>query len=222
MDILSYYNQIAAIYDKDRFENSYGRFIHAEEIFFLERHLNKNATTTLDVGCGTGRFLNYATHGIDLSPEMLAIAKEKFPNKDLKISDATATGFENNSFEQAFSMHVFMHLDFETSQNILNEVHRILQPNALFIFDFPSQKRRFLSHRTKENWHGSNEMSIEKLQQLLENKWVIKHYEGILFLPIHRFPKSWRKSFLRLDQWLCRSFLKGYASYLVVVLERSA
>lgn len=221
MDILSYYNQIAAIYDKDRFANSYGRFIHAEEISFLERHLNKNATTTLDLGCGTGRFLSYATHGIDLSPEMLALAKEKFSNKLLKIGNATATGFENNSFEQAFSMHVLMHLDLETTQNILNEVHRILQPNAPFIFDFPSEKRRQLSRRANENWHGSNDMSIYKLQQLLENKWVIKHYEGILFLPIHRFPTSWRKPLLRLDQWLCRSFLKEYASYLVVVIERS-
>lgn len=221
MDILGYYNQIALIYDEDRFANSYGRFIHAEEISFFERYLNKNATTTLDVGCGTGRFLVYATHGIDLSPEMLAVAKEKFPNKILSIGDAVATGFENDSFEQAFSMHVFMHLDLKTTQNILNEVHRILRPNAQFIFDFPSQKRRQLSRRAKDNWHGSNDLNINTLLQLLDNKWVIKHYEGILFLPIHRFPQSWRKSLLRLDQWLCRSFLKTYASYLVVVVEKA-
>ncbi|WP_139423771.1 methyltransferase domain-containing protein [Chryseobacterium mulctrae] len=37
----------------------------------------------LDLGCGRGRLLNFATHGVDFSQEMLNIAQEKFPYKQL-------------------------------------------------------------------------------------------------------------------------------------------
>jgi SAM-dependent methyltransferase len=219
-NILSYYNQLAPLYDADRFANTYGQFIHAQELRFLEKNMLKNKQPILDMGCGTGRFLQFAQVGVDISPEMLKIAAEKFPKVALHQEDATNSSFPNAAFAQVYSMHVFMHLDAVTTKAIIAEAHRILATNGQFIFDFPSRKRRNLTQRKEENWHGSNTLSIEDTIQIIDNQWIVKYYEGVLFLPIHHFPKRFRKYLLGIDTWLCKSFLKNYASYLIVVLEK--
>jgi ubiquinone/menaquinone biosynthesis C-methylase UbiE len=51
--------------------------------------------TVVDVGCGTGRAVaelaEHATHaiGVDLDPAMLAAARSRFPNIDVRAADAT-------------------------------------------------------------------------------------------------------------------------------------
>lgn len=70
--ITTYYNQLAQKYDSDRFGNAYGRFLHAQERALLTRWLaSVKAGAILDLGCGTGRFLDLATHGLDASTGML-------------------------------------------------------------------------------------------------------------------------------------------------------
>jgi len=74
--IHQYYNNLAKTYDENRFENSYGKYIDAQERYFLNSFfINKNYSNVLDSGCGTGRLLNFATHGSDFSQEMLNIAQ---------------------------------------------------------------------------------------------------------------------------------------------------
>ncbi|MBX9852465.1 MAG: methyltransferase domain-containing protein [Cytophagaceae bacterium] len=219
-DILEYYNSLAPAYDTDRFENSYGQFIHKQEGIFLTAILSKNTERILDMGCGTGRFLQFANYGIDFSPEMLKIAKAKYPDKKLSQSDAESTPFESNFFEQAFSLHVFMHLSKEKVSGILDEAYRILKPKGIFIFDFPSKKRRDLMSFSPKGWHGANDYTIRQIAELTASKWKIKTYSGILLLPVHRLPKFLRKYFIKIDSILCKSFLREYASYLIVVLEK--
>lgn len=75
-DITTYYNQLAQNYDSDRFGNIYGQFLHAQERALLTRWLALLKTgSVLDLGCGTGRFLDLATHGPDASTGMLEVAR---------------------------------------------------------------------------------------------------------------------------------------------------
>ena len=217
--ILEYYDSLASRYDVDRFGNSYGRFVHKQEMLFLERNLLKEKRT-LDLGCGSGRFLSFASIGLDFSPKMIQVAKQKFPVKELKVSDAENTGFETGYFDQIFSLHVFMHLSKGKTERVLNETCRILRTGGRFIFDFPSAKRRNLINFSRENWHGANDYSIQELKKSTAENWIIRSYSGILFIPIHRLPRFLRKFLLPLDSWLCKSFLKEYSSYLIVVLEK--
>ena len=91
--IKNYYENLATTYDENRFANSYGQFIDHQERQILNRWIQKQATI-LDIGCGTGRFLEYATHGLDVSQNMLNEAQRKFPEKKLVASSATNTPFE--------------------------------------------------------------------------------------------------------------------------------
>ena len=65
-EITQYYNDLATDYDKNRFANSYGKYIHLQETQILDKYITLNdISKNLDIACGTGRFLNYADYGID-------------------------------------------------------------------------------------------------------------------------------------------------------------
>ena len=215
-NIKDYYDNLANEYDDDRFGNSYGKYLDVQEKLILQKWLgNTEAQNVLDLGCGTGRFLEFANTGLDISPKMLAIAQQKFPSKKLVLSTATQSPFESETFDIIISFHVLMHLNRSTLQEILVETHRILKKNGRFVFDIPSKHRRKLTKYRAKNWHGSNDLTIEELQKTIGKQWKINQYQGIAFFPIHRIPKRLRPSFIRLDNFLCRSPFKKYASYLI-------
>lgn len=219
--MVSYYDQIAKTYDKSRFDNTYGQFIHKQELGFLNRFVGKSETTKqLDLGCGTGRFLEYAHYGIDLSAQMLAEAKEKFPEKELKVASGTATGYESESFEKIYSFHVMMHVDREVIKNIIAESHRLLKPDGALIFDYPSHKRRLLINYKAANWHGATSLDLKDVKELAGELFTVTYSRGFLFLPIHKLPVKMRSWFYGIDQLLCKSFLKSYSSYIAVILKK--
>jgi len=78
--VKTYSNKTAKEHDISRFENTYGDFIDRQERAYLKKNLSKQGSI-LYLGCGTGRFMEYSTIGLDFSDEMLAVAKENFPNK---------------------------------------------------------------------------------------------------------------------------------------------
>jgi ubiquinone/menaquinone biosynthesis C-methylase UbiE len=222
-NIDSYYNKLAPDYDASRFNNSYGQFIHEQECEALVRMLNRSSShDVLDLACGTGRMLDFAQTGCDLSPQMLAEAQKKHPSKTLILADASQLPFSAGVFEMVYSLHFFMHLDAQKTKAVLAEVHRVSKPGAYFAFDIPSQKRRGLTRgHHKRNWHGSNAASLASLQVLANNcGWQIIEYQGVLFFPIHLVPVFMRPYLRRLDSFFCRSFLKAYASYLFVILQK--
>ncbi len=218
---VSYYNKIARTYDSSRFNNSYGDFIHKQELAFFNSYVKKqDIKEHLDLGCGTGRFLEYAHYGVDPSKEMLAVAQEKYPQKELKIASGTSTGWNDQQFEKIYSFHVIMHLDREVIKDIIKESHRLLKTNGNLIFDFPSHKRRKLIHYKAATWHGATSLDIQDVEKLAGDLFTVSYSRGFLFLPIHKFPVKIRSWFYGIDQLLCRSFLKSYSSYIAVILKK--
>ncbi|MFT6961599.1 MAG: ubiquinone/menaquinone biosynthesis C-methylase UbiE [Flammeovirgaceae bacterium] len=220
-EIHQYYNQLASEYDSDRFGNSYGQFIHAQEVNLLSKHIPKSETEIriLDLGCGTGRLSEFATDGLDFSEKMLEIAQSKHPEKQFHLGSVSETTFEENTFDFVFCFHVFMHLSEVEIEKSLAEIHRILKPNGIFLFDIPSEARRKLLGKTVEGWHGATSFSVEKLRNEYQEKWNFLEHEGIMFFPIHTFPKAIRQKMLKLDSLINRTFLKKWASYNLVKLQ---
>lgn len=217
--IHQYYDNLAKTYDENRFENSYGKYIDAQERNFLKSFFkNKKDSKILDLGCGTGRLLNFATHGADFSQEMLNIAHEKFPQKKLKIGEISNIPFEEN-FDCIFCFHVIMHQTREETQNFLNECQQKLNKNGIFIFDYPTKARRKTNSK-EESWHANNSFNPNEILDLVKNNWEIIETNGVLFFPIHRIPKSLRTVFLPLDIMICKTFLKKWASYQIIVLKK--
>ncbi|GAB4423843.1 MAG: hypothetical protein OHK0039_40690 [Bacteroidia bacterium] len=209
-DVIAYYDALASCYDEDRFGNSYGAFIHAQECRWLRRVLPVGGQV-LDLGCGTGRMLDLTTHGVDGSEAMLAQARARHPGKVLARGDVTAVPWGDETFDAIFCLHVLMHLPPVVAQAAFAEAWRLLRPGRLLAFDAPSAaRRRLLGYRTS-GWHGATAYSRAGLRAMLPG-WTPVGDRGVLFLP-HRLPAGLRPACLGLDTALCASPLRSLASY---------
>lgn len=218
-NILEYYSNLAESYDENRFGNSYGKYIDQQERTFLSSFFkDKKYTKVLDLGCGTGRLLNFATHGTDFSENMLNIARQKYPEKVLAVGEISKIPF-HEEFDCIFCFHVIMHQNQKETSSFLNECYQKLGKKGMLIFDYPVKSRK-KTVSPQEDWHAGNSFSISDIAELSKDQWKVKNTTGILFFPIHRLPKAIRKLFLPLDTFLCRTFLKNWASYHITVLEK--
>lgn len=91
----------------------------------------------LDVGCGTGATLavlrdqfGCTVAGVDASPEMLARARAKLPDVDLRLARAEELPFEDATFDAAVMVSVIHHLD---RSRALPEVCRVLRPGGRLV-----------------------------------------------------------------------------------------
>ncbi|MBW7675892.1 class I SAM-dependent methyltransferase [Chryseobacterium chendengshani] len=215
----TYYNDLAKTYDECRFDNTYGKYIDEQERYFLNSFFKgKKYTAILDLGCGTGRLLNFSTHGLDFSQEMLNIAHEKSPQKRLMIGEISNIPFENK-FDCIFSFHVIMHQTKEETKKCLKECHEKLHQNGTLIFDYPIKSRK-KSVSPQAEWHANNTFSNGDILNMIKNDWIVVQTNGTLFFPVHRIPKRLRKIFLPLDIMICKTFLKKWASYQIIVLKK--
>jgi ubiquinone/menaquinone biosynthesis C-methylase UbiE len=120
------------------------------EVAFVEGVLNKNGTV-LDLCCGTGRHsIILSQHGwkmigLDLSKNLLAIAKRKMKRKKAEFplirADMRYFPFRNHVFNAVINMFTsFGYLPSETEDmKTLNEVNRVLKENGLFLVDVVNQ-----------------------------------------------------------------------------------
>lgn len=140
------YSKIAENYDETRWQGK-GEFIDLlqKDLLYkiLEKCGAKNGDKILDVGAGTGRFVipfakkGYDTYGIDISGNMLQIAKDKareFPNLHLEEANVKDMSFPNNYFEFVTAYRVLIHIpDYE---NVIREIYRVLKHGGYAIIEF--------------------------------------------------------------------------------------
>jgi SAM-dependent methyltransferase len=112
--------------------------LRAEVFELLVRAGDLRGRRVLDVGCGTGTLATWlAEHaaarvwGVDPSPEMLAVAREKVPaGVGLKVGRAEALPFKDGWFERAVMMLVLHHVDRAAA---LAEIHRVLDEQGRLV-----------------------------------------------------------------------------------------
>jgi SAM-dependent methyltransferase len=91
-----------------------------------------------DLGCGTGRTGAWLRargvrriDGIDLTPEMLAIARERNVYAQLHVADVAATGLESSAYDLVTTCLVDEHL--RDLRPLFGEVSRLLRPGGLHV-----------------------------------------------------------------------------------------
>ena len=98
----------------------------------------------VDLGCGSGeeivplRQRGARVVGLDLSPDLIAIARERLRKYGLDAELQTASAYETHLADQSadvvFCMSLLHHLDLDRAKQ---EIRRILKPHGLFIVKEP-------------------------------------------------------------------------------------
>ncbi len=112
--------------------------IHKRLLEFVDLPENANV---LDMGCGTGRLLdrlganfpNLRGTGLDLSPQMLRIARRKnrhHPRMIFIEGKADALPFAEGQFDAVFSTISFLH--YPEPEQVMAEVARVLKVGGCF------------------------------------------------------------------------------------------
>jgi ubiquinone/menaquinone biosynthesis C-methylase UbiE len=108
----------------------------------------------LDLGCGNGRYFEYLKDkninyfGVDISENLIRIAKNKYPEANFQVADALNLPFPDNFFDKAIGVAVFHHIPSkELRFQFLKEVKRVLKPGGILIltvWNFREAKEFFL------------------------------------------------------------------------------
>jgi ubiquinone/menaquinone biosynthesis C-methylase UbiE len=104
----------------DRLSIEYGRHRRINPgvlTALLEQVGGRDAPIVLEVGCGTGNYLEAVetitgveVHGIDPSSEMLERLRERLPEAKVQRATAEELPFENSSFDLIYSVDVIHHV----------------------------------------------------------------------------------------------------------------
>ncbi len=137
-ELLDVYKKWASIYDKDN-DDLLGTVSQPNSVQIFHKHITDKNQKIIDVGCGTGlvglelKKLGY-THfdGIDISKEMIDIAKDR-GYRSLFIGNLNESlPLESNSYDAALCVGVFTHGHVGPSR--LKELTRIIKSQGLVCF----------------------------------------------------------------------------------------
>jgi ubiquinone/menaquinone biosynthesis C-methylase UbiE len=137
----------------DKFSSVYDRFValHSRDKqglarkFLVDQIPAQNLGSVLDLCTGTGTLLTCIQPkvgpdgqvvGVDFSPGMLRVAKEKIrslANVHLVEADAGSLPFADGTFDAVTCSHAFYELKGETQTSALHEIVRILRPGGVFL-----------------------------------------------------------------------------------------
>ena len=99
-----------------------------------------NPKTSLELGCGLGRFSTYMAEqgikatGVDFSSVAIEKAKKRVANSEHKptflVGDVTNLEMFNEQFDISFDVGCFHCLNGEGQQKYVSEIYRLLKPGA--------------------------------------------------------------------------------------------
>lgn len=158
---------------------------------------HKKDQQALDLGCGGGIFLpalerkGYQVTGVDISTNMIAMAKELCVSVSLKVDlivgDCNKTGFQSNLFDVCICVGLIEH---QMSDDVLlKEAYRILKPGGVLIITI----RNYLCPHVRFQYAINNlvqKMTINSKKPNWKNKFK-KTFDSRQHNPI-KFRKSLR------------------------------
>jgi len=140
-NVKAYYQnkKIAGNYDHERFDSILGKLFNYLEKNTIERCLNcisdVSDVTALDAACGTGRITEHllknglSTIGIDISKEMLQVAKNRTNSFKYKVnfinSNISNICFPDKTFPIVTCARFLHHINPEERKGMLLELSRI-------------------------------------------------------------------------------------------------
>ncbi|MFE2753688.1 class I SAM-dependent DNA methyltransferase [Actinosynnema sp. NPDC059335] len=95
-----------------------------------------------DVGCGPGRIsghlkgLGVDVFGVDLSPEMVAVARREHPDVRFEVGSMLDLDLPDGALGGAVAWYSVIHVPWEEHPAVFAEFHRVLAPGGLLLMAF--------------------------------------------------------------------------------------
>jgi SAM-dependent methyltransferase len=95
-----------------------------------------------DIGCGPGRItghlrgLGLDVFGVDLSPEMVAVARREHPGLRFEVGSMLDLDLPDSSLGGALAWYSVIHVPWELHPAVFAEFHRVLAPGGLLLMAF--------------------------------------------------------------------------------------
>lgn len=133
----SHFDAIAPVYD-DVFPAHVVEHYLAKRTRFVQAHCPRGRG--LDVGCGTGALASrlveagYAMTGVDASPGMLAVLRERAPAVRGLVASGTSLPFPDDRFDLVLSVAALHHVaEPEAVRRSLGEMVRVARPGGRIV-----------------------------------------------------------------------------------------
>ena len=192
---MAIFDKEAKMYD-DWYKTKLGNFVDKVEtkcVFDLFKV--RKGMKVLDVGCGTGNFsiklakMGCEVIGIDISEEMLKVAKDKAKKEGLNIKfynmDVYDMKFEDNCFDGVISVTAFEFL--KDPEKAIEEMFRVLKPNGYLLIGTINKDsawgEMYLSKEFQENsvFKYANFKTVEDMKSYKKDHLV--DIKECLFIP---------------------------------------
>lgn len=148
------YDSFASAYAKENEQGLFNKWYERPEVLRLAGDVE--GLRVLDAGCGHGPLIKElhqrgaAVSGFDLSPEMIAIARKKVPDADLRVADLAASlPYPDDQFDLV-TCSLALHYVKDWAPT-LAEMRRVLRPRGRvivtlihpFLFAYQRQGQRY-------------------------------------------------------------------------------
>ena len=134
-EIAASYDELAAHWSGDQFNRENGLAQHRRAFAFVtQKH------RAIDVGCGSsGRIIDlliaegFAPEGLDISPEMLRLARERHPGVPFHLADVCKWEF-SHKYDFISAWDSIWHAPLESHELILQKLCGALEEGGVLIF----------------------------------------------------------------------------------------
>jgi SAM-dependent methyltransferase len=141
--VRSSYDAVAQAYSRDLADEILAKPIERGMLLaFSELVRTLGAGTCGDVGCGPGHMSKHLTqlgltmHGIDISPAMIAEAREKFPNGRFELASMFDLPVARGGWIGAIARYATLHYGAAERARAFRELARVIQPGGYLLHGF--------------------------------------------------------------------------------------
>ena len=146
--IIKSYKRVSSFYDY-----TFGKVFKPGQRALIEKMNCNDTDTVLEIGIGTGASLQFYPDktnvvGIDISPDMLDLAKEKIQNNQIKnkhisMMNGENLSFSDNSFDKVVAMYVMSVT--QNPKKLVDEMKRVCKDDGdIYIVNhFSSESDKF-------------------------------------------------------------------------------
>ena len=163
-NIIDCYNKTAKNYS-EKFVNELGHKHFDTLLLSAFASENRDRGKLIDLGCGPGQTTKWLADcgwknilGVDLSSEMITIAKNNYPLIDFETADMLRLPWPDKTFAAAIAFYSIVHFDYSRIDSAFREIKRILSAGGQFLFSYhigdkPVHLDEFRDHPVNIDFH---------------------------------------------------------------------